>query len=294
MASFSRTFSTIAKVVTGVLKVDSTSGGVTWLGYRSEDIPEEYLVTITDVLPSSYKQGEGKTIVIKAAIQEKITTRLESSWSSLSAASYITGAYNSLLQLVAGRSLVSRFASRRIWSGTTPLDFTLSLKFEAINDTSEEVTKPIRELQRMILPYSGRSEVAGDSTLSSALHAAGVAGEFFLAPPGPNPFKIIGLEKIRGVSKLHIADEGENITVQIGNLLKLRKVIVKDISVDHNPKFEKGGATISAVATVHFQTFEILTKETLDYMYNMVDLKPSKDQRTTIPSIPADPSDVSF
>lgn len=258
-------------VVTGVANYSThTNSDRLYFGYGGTDIKDEYLVTIIDNRPSSYvKSGNlPRYIIIKAPIQDKITTRTTSTWSPISGASFVSSIYNTLAQITTGRSLVSRFASRRIWSGTSPIDFTLNLKFEAINDTNKEVMQPILELQRMCLPYSGHGVSANDAVsgadASILKKISNVTSEFFLAPPGPEAFSIKGAAF---GSNRDLLNNEELITILIGKTLTLKKVIIKDIVIDRAPKFEKGGNTISAIASVNFQTFEIITKETIDSIY---------------------------
>ena len=68
-------------------------------------------------------------------------------------------------------------------------------------------------------------------------------------------------------NKLPQGEIYENITVRVGTLLEFQKVIVKDIQIQIQPKFDRNGIPVEAFAMVHFQTFEIVTKETLDNIY---------------------------
>ena len=43
--------------------------------------------------------------------------------------------------------------------------------------------------------------------------------------------------------------------------------IVKDIVIQQSPRMTKEGKSIEAIVAVHFQTFEIITKESLDEIY---------------------------
>lgn len=247
---------------TGLVITNKSSSSVEKLGYIQTDLKDEYIVEIIDKRPEVYvkKAGGSRIIIIRAPMQEQITTATESSWSPLAASSYLS-TFKELSQLLTGRSLVSKYTSRNFWSGTTPMNFTLNLKFQAINDTEQEVLYPIIELQRMSLPFSGHGE---DATS---------AGEFFantfLAAPGPDPYTIGG-KSIRGRLGLggYFPAIYEDITVKIGKLLTLRKVVVKSIQIQTPPKFTQSGAPIEANATIQFQTFEIQTKESLDGIYN--------------------------
>lgn len=259
---------TYANTSSGLISSPAGAGGpFSILGYQGKDIPEEYLVTITDEQPWLYSQS--KVIRIKAPLQEKIGTRTESEWSPLSAASAISSILptQEIAQFTTGHSTVSRYTSRRIWTGGGPLDFTLHLKFEVIRNATNEVLKPIIELQRMSLPYSsnksGVPELKTNSNVDFLASLGSAAGallkESFLYPPGPSPF-----------GKLAQKGTGEHITVKLGKFMIIEDAVIKDIGIEVPPRFMEGGAPTGAIVSVHFQTFEMLTKETLDNIYKNI------------------------
>ncbi|MHA1690373.1 MAG: hypothetical protein ACTSU7_01920, partial [Candidatus Heimdallarchaeaceae archaeon] len=88
---------------------------------------------------------------------------------------------------------------------------------------------------------------------------------------GPDPFSGFGVEDIKkyfSEEEYEAKKEREEIiTVNIGMIMEIRRVIVKDISIQIPPKFDIRGKPIEAIATVHFQTFEIVTKESLEDIY---------------------------
>lgn len=224
------------------------------LGYLGKDVGEEYIVTITDNRPELYtptgvsrRKTMAQPVVIKALLQEKISLTTEAEWSPLTAASIVRDVGREVGGWL-GRSLVSKFLTRRIWRGTSPLDFTLNLRFEAETDAQREVLSPCKELHRMVLPYRG----------SKAL------GAQFLSPPGP----YIGDYAKGGESFWNNPSStfgrGEIIDIQIGGLMLIKRVIVKKVTVEYHPRFAKGGAPMGANVSINFQTFEILTKESLD------------------------------
>ena len=275
--------SRVYNIGTGIRQFHSLDWTVDSLGYSQTDIPLEYLVQIEDKRPDRYIENSGgkKIILIKAPLQEQFTTRTESTWSLLSAAS-LAQRFSELTQALTGRTLINRFANRQYWVGTTPLDFTLNLKFQAVNNARNEVLRPIIELQRMTLPFSG---VTGSFTgEEGGVDWSKIAANTFLAPPGPDPFTVGGksirkkipfLNKFKGIS--------EDITIRVGSLLEIKRVVVKDIQVQHLPKFNSDGIPVEAIVTVHFQTFEIVTKETLDDIYkgSIGPTKPLEDQSLT-------------
>ena len=232
------------------------------LGWQGTDVPEEYVVEIRDQRPVNYIESQGtgvykgtskykfkKIVVIRGLLQHNIDIKTTAQWSPLSAANFATKMATEITQLVAGRTLVSKWGSRQIWMGTSPLDFTINLRFEAINDPAKEVLEPCRELQRMILPYTKGKY--GDKLL--------------MFPPGP-----LATGGIRAWFRGTSQTEGEIISVRIGKLLKMSRVIIRDINHTFMNRFEEGGNPMSANVAIHFQTFEVLTKNSLeDELYHV-------------------------
>jgi len=221
------------------------------LGYVG-DAPEEYQIRIITKNPDLYKSYLNQPVQtkrvafpdvkIKALLQEKISLHTISNWAPTTA-SYVTRQIlNEAVQAFGEVSAIARWTTRRVWFGSSPIAFTLHLKFEAVNDPFLEVLEPCRILQKLVLPY--------------------LYGSQALLPPGPNPYRAdFGL-----INKLMPGTErtGEITDVHIGKLLLIKKVIVKDVTVEYLPKFVAGGLPISALVTITFETFEIATKETLD------------------------------
>lgn len=227
------------------------------LGYQGRDVGEEYIITITDLRPRlnndprtgvNGKKTYAPPILIRALLQEKIDLATESDWAPLSAASVVSR-FSSEIAALGGRSLTNKWISRRIWRGTTPIDFTLNLRFEAEFDAVREVLMPCRELHRMALPMVGEK----------------TKGEWFLSPPGPSPIQWGEKANASGLSGvMGKIGSGEIIDIRIGKFLTIRRCIVKRISVTYFPRFEAGGNPLGALVQVNFQTFEIITKESLD------------------------------
>ena len=232
------------------------------LGYQGKDVPEEYVVEIRDQRPVNYIESQGtgvykgtskykfkKLVVIRGLLQHNIDIKTTAQWSPLSASNFATKLATEVTQLVAGRTLVSKWGSRQVWMGTSPLDFTINLRFEAINDPTKEVLEPCKELQRMILPYTKGKH--GDKLL--------------MFPPGP-----LATGGIRAWFRGTSQTEGEIISVRIGKLLKMSRVIIRDINHTFMNRFEEGGNPMSANVVIHFQTFEVLTKNSLeDELYHV-------------------------
>jgi len=249
-------------------------------GYKpdGEGVAPEYLVRVSSL--------RNKCTVV-GVLQEDISTRVESVWSPFLSTSALRDA-NMLVQALTSRrdmpsSLITPASSRRIWEGSTPMIISLKLKFEAVVDPYTEVTEPCRLLQTMALP--SEPDEWRKSGLTGLLDIKDVAkdvftGKFsqalsrlpFLVPPGPTPFTTEGIlystrrnlqeksyEELKG---------GDKIFVEIGRFLSFWNVIIKEVPVLHHIKFALNGDPISAEANVVFETYEMMTVQSLQDSYD--------------------------
>ena len=211
------------------------------IGYMQEDVGEEYIILIHDDSPMLYQGGGVRTstkkrreVLIRTVMQEKFEMSTKSEWRPMTAATLLTRLG---IEPTAwfGRTPLNRWVTRRVWTGTTPLQFSLNLKFIAENDAEREVLLPCQELQRMCLPYRGEK----------------VKGDWFLSPPGPSMIQWWAPEH---------SGRGEIITITIGSLLQIQKCVVHDVKVTYPPAFIAGGLPKWAAVNITFETFEIQTK----------------------------------
>jgi hypothetical protein len=145
-------------------------------------------------------------------------------------------------QLVIGKSLSNPVSSRRIWAGTTPIKLSLELYFVAIKDAKKEVEEPCNRLQRMILPSFSKGIIP------------------LLTPPGPHPV---------------FAEQGDQISIRIGNMLNLNQVIISEVTVRKDNKLDKDGRCLSAVVNLEIETYEILTKEAFSQAVGLEPINPT-------------------
>jgi hypothetical protein len=229
-------------------------GGTTKFNIINCGTPESILSQV----PLQYKinivgLGNTKTLYnINATLQEKIDLVTSSRWESLTPTSF-SAAINAVSQGVLGMSVASSLATRRIWTGTEPLEFTIIFRFEAQEDPKTEVVQPSLILQQMSLP--GRSFTGGL--------------EWFLIPPGPAPMPEVTniVNAVSGNRLSNLSNLGEDVTITIGNFLKFEKVIIEKVSTTYESRFDQFGSPLGATSKVTFSTYEIMTKETLEESY---------------------------
>jgi hypothetical protein len=174
---------------------------------------------------------------VVAKMQESIDMAIESRWEPIYDGTRAgdLGKWAENLAQVAGRSLQLAVTSRRIWRGTTPLQLKVKMIFMADYDANVDVITPIRTLQKMAAP--------DDPTRG------------LLVSPGPSAFWDM---------------VGDNIKIQIGNILSFKKVVIHRIETSFSTRLsaEQPGKPIAGSAIVYFETYEIVTKQVLDHAYS--------------------------
>jgi len=257
---------------TKIASTKSKSTGFKKYGYvpDGKGVAPEYLVRIT-----SYRNR----CTIVGVLQEDIAMRVESRWEYLVPTSILDNA-NRLIQAVSGGkfSVITKATSRRVWQGSSPLQLSLNLKFEAVNNAFEEVVQPCKLLQAIALPSNREYEGAWNSEKgvpqisskekSKAKKVLGV----FLSPPGPTPFTTKGLftrDNTRSIDEVvGNLKGGDIIKVDLGRFLSFWNVIVKEVIPIFHLKFTSDGDPISANVNIIFESYEMMTAESLIDAYS--------------------------
>lgn len=231
-----------------------------------DKINPAYLVRIKD-----YRQR----MIVIGILQENIVMRNESQWEPYIPTS-ISDIADSVVQAASGgtRSLVTKATQRRKWKGTTPIEISMNLKFESVDNTYRNVVQPCNVLQSLALPSQGAAaeELRTWSDVKQALP--------FLAPPGPSPFTWEGVLNISSPeSKKRRENEiiqslrgGDLIVINIGRFLTFYNVILKTPIVEFHNKFDENCDPIAANVSLTFETYEISTVEDLAQSYNKTSL----------------------
>lgn len=246
--------------------------GFTQYGYISADgspkVPDEYLVKITSIR---------NNCTVVAPLQEDISMQVESRWDPFVPVDLLSRA-NVVVQAATGllfeerRSLVTRATSRRIWVGSTPIVMSLKLMFEAVKDPYREVVLPGRMLQSMALPSDPSAGYTKGQGIVGNLKAL---TSLALKPPGPNPFSLddvlTGGKSFPDMNESEITDStksGDFIMIEIGRFLTFFNVIIRESTISYKTKFAQGGDPVEAEARVIFETYEMMTIESLRDSYD--------------------------
>jgi hypothetical protein len=231
----------------------------------------------TEVIPEEYKikiESSNLKVVVVAIMQDKTTFGVTSDWEPFLPLGAVSQAANTVTTGLTGRALLSRFMTRRIWKGTSPVSITMNLMFQSVTDTYTNVIAPCKALMQMALP-SDTGTVFGTVNIP------------LVAPPGPSPFVTADADSEQQQSGTpaegNTADQkktnavkdfisamrggGDQITVRIGNYLVFKSVIVREVRPVLDTKLSVDGWPISAEVAVTFESYEIMTKQTLDQAF---------------------------
>lgn len=271
-----------------------TSGGIKKHGFDEygylpdgDSVDDVYLVRITSL--------RNKCSVV-GLLQEDIQMRVESRWDAFIPTALLAKG-NMLYQLISEKigtaggpkSLVTKAASRRLWMGTTPITFSLKLKFEAINDAEKDVVGPCRILQSLALPSEPTTTADSAADVAKIYEEKGVGGLLnalpLLTPPGPSPFSWEGvLNSRKPINELNISSiiegtkGGDRIMLQLGKFLRFDDVIVREVSTAYHIKMDAAGNPVSSDINIIFETYEIPTVQSLERAYE----KSSLFQRSVV------------
>jgi hypothetical protein len=130
---------------------------------------------------------------------------------------------------ISGLNVQWKYATRLAYSDPPYLQIQIPFVFVAEKNAYLDVTLPIQKLLKLATPTK---------TLG------------FLFPPGPT---VIG--------------SGENISLQIGNVMYLDSVVLNDVSSQYNTRFDKYGNCIYAQVDVSITTIYAISREDLDEMF---------------------------
>jgi hypothetical protein len=247
MTTTSKTFSTASPIINAVKSFLPIVCGVPESVLSG--ISDRYVLELTANLGGAILGfGVGKPeFTIHAYLQDKIVLDASSEWSGViddipGAAGLIKTA-DALMQAATGLTAVTTVSKQRKWTGSSPISMSFKLKFEAINDVYTEVLLPCMGLQSLTLPRGGLANILG------------------LIPPGPSPYTLIQQSKNGGIES-----RGEQISINIGNFLGFRSVIVKSVKVTYQNRMSKAGP-IGAEVDLAIETWRMLTREELESAY---------------------------
>lgn len=212
-----------------------------------------YYQIVLDVRGNTSTDSSGKKVFpIVAALGDKFNMQMTSDWttplSSMGGMSEIAGnlggsgvgsAVNALSQL-AGIHNVNKYMSIKVWQGTSGVNFSFDLFFNAYTNPLNDVQAKHKALLKLIAPID--------------------LGNGILGSPGPTPWDTI--ETLSG------ATAKNRIDLYIGNFIVLQNVIINSVSADIDCLFADRGIPIAASINIGVSTmFDNFTDKDIDSMY---------------------------
>jgi len=241
---------------TGVSQTKEKAKRVAIYGHLNSDtneIPPQYMIHVSSVSESNSDQ-----VIVRAPLQDEIAMNVGGRWEPMMGMNFLRSILENASQLLGGVTLMRPWMTTRMWKGTGPMELSLTLRFNAVEDAEKNVVAACAALQSMALP-----RWVGDPTGDSP-QEDGTQKKVFLSPPGPSAFKHFPALR-------HLAHgSGERITIQIGRLVLFSSVIIKEVNVKYKNRMDWRGNPISAEANIQFESYQIMTKEELASAYDMV------------------------
>jgi hypothetical protein len=232
----------------------------TRVGYLPEStgVPEEYITTVT---------SRALQCKVCSVVQEQIRFVVNGVWEPFPG----LGMFNELVDLVPqailGVTIVQPWMKRRMWRGATPIQIITDMKFVAYDSAYNNVVMPCMLLQQMALPQEAFSlDYVENEGMKNEVNTNILS---VYSPPGPSPFTVFE----------DWNRNGDKIDITFGSFLKFENVIITECDIVMDNKFssadsfaygvtgKSNGLPISGTARVIFETYEMMTKETLKAVY---------------------------
>jgi hypothetical protein len=218
------------------------------VGYLPEStgVPEAYITTVT---------SKALQCKVCAVVQEKIQFLVNGVWEPFPGLGMFNEVAELIPQALLGVTLVQPWMKRRMWRGSTPISISVDMNFYAYDDAYNNVLLPCMLLQQMALPQ----ETLSVGVVENEGTASETYGKLFsvYSPPGPSPFTVFE-DTLAG---------GDKIDLTFGNILRFSNVIVSECLINLENKLTEQGYPITGSARIVFETFEMMTKESLRAVY---------------------------
>lgn len=119
------------------------------------------------------------------------------------------------------------------WESSAPIEFNLTLLFDAYSDGYVDVVKPMSELQSIALPYASQES------------------EDILLPPGPSP----------------IEPDRSRISLRIGRLIYIHSVVLKNVNNTFDTRMDANGQPISGQSEITVATINTPSRQDVSTFY---------------------------
>lgn len=160
-----------------------------------------------------------------------------------------------------------------MWSGSSPIQITLPIEFNATNDAIEDVMKPIVRLLMLASPKvapGGRFIPPGPTISNIVAFLTRLLDEI----PNDAPLGIpTARDWVKNAVKSNITP-GENVSVFVGDFFYLDNVVITGVQPHFHPIMDIRGLPMKASCTVTFESYLTPTRgEIQRYFMNRVKVK---------------------
>ena len=189
---------------------------------------------------------------IVARLPESFRMSVESRWDDVVSSQNDSSLFkiaNLTAQELFNTHLKSQIFTSQMWSGNSPLEFTLPLQFKAFRDAREEVVNPIKALIKAALPS-----------------LTGGINELFLSPPGPKLLQDWAPTKFVQ-QNLSTKSVDKGVSLMIGRFLYFQGLIISNVDCDFKTIMSFENLPMSADCEVTFRTVKAYTVEDIEEIF---------------------------
>jgi hypothetical protein len=189
----------------------------------------------------------GKNKTVRSPLSGSFNLSVQSQWNGLfegAGGSTLLGIVNGVLKAATSRSVTQPWFGRKAWGGTTPLKFSLPLRFISRFNAYKEVYLPVTGLLSFMYPRLDDENAAGDT--------ASVLSTYFI--PGPNLFYTKGGgENLFGLG----GAEGDRVEITIGQFMSFSGCYLTSINLNVENSFNVEGWPHNVAAQVEFEAMDV-------------------------------------
>jgi hypothetical protein len=192
---------------------------------------------------------EGKHKTIRAPLSGSFSLNVQSRWVELfggsGGGSTLLGIVDNLAQALGNKTIAQPWFGRKMWGGTTPLKFSLPVRFMSRFDAYREVFLPMTGLLSFMYPR------LNDKGQSSA-DTASVLSTYFL--PGPNIFYSSGSNSFGPNLG---GDGGDPVEISMGSFISFSGCYLTSIGLTVENSFNIAGYPHNVGAQVEFEAMDV-------------------------------------
>lgn len=119
------------------------------------------------------------------------------------------------------------------WQSSSPIEFNMTLLFDAENDAFNDVVLPMSKLQEMTLPYNL------------------AANPDIMMPPGPAP----------------LFPDRSRVSIRIGRFLYIHSIVLKSVNNTFDTRYDANGQPISGQSEITFATINTPSRADVTSFY---------------------------